>query len=450
MIHNEIEEIVLSKITPSKDDKNKLEETIKEATKKIREELDNRDINAEIELVGSTAKDTYLKNNLDIDIFLVYPRNLKREIIAEYTLSIGRKILTDTEECYAEHPYIRGYFKDFKIEIVPCYKIEDASQKKSAVDRTPLHTRFIKSNLKEYQKQEVRLLKQFLRGIGCYGAEAEIQGFSGYLCELLIIKYDNFRSLLTKVKDWSYGETIKFYDDKTPSFDTPLIVIDPVDKDRNVAAAVSLEKFNLFIIASKEYLEKPRITFFFPKPVKPWSLEEIEKKMYSSKYIGIKFRKPDILSENLYPQIRKTMKSIKKYSEKQGFKIYDIRFHVDKKYIYIIVKTDIQPLSETYIQQGPPVNKKINVQQFIEKWRKHPLAVDQPYEENNRLYVEVKRKYRELTFFLRENLLKMPLGKNIEKIIKEEYEILEDEELLLEELKIFWTEYFEQKYPWER
>jgi len=44
----------------------------------------------------------------------------------------------------------------------------------------------------------------------------------------------------------------------------------------------------------------------------------------------------------------------------------------------------------------------------------------------------------------------MPLGKNIEKIIKEEYEILEDEELLLGELKIFWTEYFEQKYPWER
>lgn len=450
MIHNEIEEIVLSKITPSKDDKNKLEEIINEAAKRIREELNNRGINAEIELAGSTAKDTYLKNNLDIDIFLVYPRNLKRETIAEYTLSIGRSILRDTEECYAEHPYIRGYFKDFKIEIVPCYRIENAYQKKSAVDRTPLHTRFIKSNLKKYQKQEVRLLKQFLRGIGCYGAEAEIQGFSGYLCELLIIKYDNFRSLLNRAKDWSYGETIKFYDYKTPSFDTPLIVIDPVDKDRNVAAAVSLEKFNLFIIASKEYLEKPRITFFFPKPVKPWNLEKIEKKIYEAKYIGIKFRKPDILSENLYPQIRKTIKSIKKYIEKQGFKIYDIRFHVNKRNIYIIIKTDIKPLSETYIQQGPPVNKKINVQQFIEKWRKHPLVVDQPYEKNNRLYVEVKRRYRELTFFLRENLIKVPLGKNIEKIIKEEYEILEDEELLLEELRIFWTEYFEQKYPWER
>jgi len=329
MLHNEIEEIVLSRVTPSKDDREKLEETIEEVTEKVREELNSRGINAEIELVGSTAKDTYLKDNLDIDVFLVYPRNLNRELIAEYTLSIGRKLLENTEECYAEHPYIRGYFKEFKIEIVPCYRIEDASQRKSAVDRTPLHTRFIKSNLKEYQKQEVRLLKQFLRGIGCYGAEAEIQGFSGYLCELLIIKYDNFRTLLSKVKNWRYGETIKFYDNAIPSFDTPLIVIDPVDKDRNAAAAVSKEKFDLFTIAAREYLEKPRVTFFFPNPVIPWSLKEIGEKMHTAKYIGIRFRKPDILSENLYPQIRKTMKSIRRYSEKQGFKIHDIKFHID-------------------------------------------------------------------------------------------------------------------------
>ncbi|HEC89653.1 MAG TPA: CCA tRNA nucleotidyltransferase, partial [Thermoplasmatales archaeon] len=333
--------------------------------------------------------------------------------------------------------------------IVPCYRIEDASQRKSAVDRTPLHTRFIKSNLKEYQKQEVRLLKQFLRGIGCYGAEAEIQGFSGYLCELLIIKYDNFRTLLSKVKNWRYGETIKFYDNAIPSFDTPLIVIDPVDKDRNAAAAVSKEKFDLFTIAAREYLEKPRVTFFFPNPVIPWSLKEIGEKMHTAKYIGIRFRKPDILSENLYPQIRKTMKSIRRYSEKQGFKIHDIKFHINK-YIYIIVKTDVKPLSETFIQQGPPVNKKVNVKEFIDKWQDHPLTVKQPYEENNRLYVEIKRRYRELKSFLTENLSKMPLGKNIEKEIKEEYEILEDEELLLEELRIFWTQYFDQKYPWER
>ena len=59
---------------------------------------------------------------------------------------IGKELLTDTEESYAEHPYIRGYYKDYYIEIVPCYKIEKSSQKLSAVDRTPLHTDYVKNN----------------------------------------------------------------------------------------------------------------------------------------------------------------------------------------------------------------------------------------------------------------------------------------------------------------
>ena len=97
--------------------------------------------------------------------------------------------MDNSEESYAEHPYIRGYYKNYKIEIVPCYKIEKASQKLSAVDRTPLHTQFIKENLKENQKKEVRLLKQFLIGIDWYGAEADVEGFSGYLCEILILTF---------------------------------------------------------------------------------------------------------------------------------------------------------------------------------------------------------------------------------------------------------------------
>ena len=174
---NKIEKEVIKKITPTDDYRKKLDKNLKEIRKNIKKEIKKIKLPLDILLVGSIAKDTYLVNNMDIDFFISFPKNFEKEKIAEISLFIGKKLLTDTEESYAEHPYIRGYYKEYYVEIVPCYKIEKASQKLSAVDRTPLHTEYVKKNLKEKQKKEVRLFKQFLKGIGCYGAEAQIQGF---------------------------------------------------------------------------------------------------------------------------------------------------------------------------------------------------------------------------------------------------------------------------------
>ena len=208
MNSNKIEKQVLERVTPSSYDRKKLEKIIQEIKEKLEQEISDRELPVSIELVGSTAKDTYLKDNLDIDFFLSFPTKFPKDDIAKNALSIGRKFLKDTEESYAEHPYLRGYYKDYHVEIVPCYKIEKASQKLSAVDRTPLHTKYIKENLPDSQKPEVRLFKQFLRGIGCYGAEAEIEGFSGYLCEILILKHASFRKLIESAQNWKTGEKL--------------------------------------------------------------------------------------------------------------------------------------------------------------------------------------------------------------------------------------------------
>ena len=196
----QIEKKVLEKILPSEKERKKLFTTIDELIKVVEEELKKIKIEAKVELVGSTAKDTFLHKNLDIDLFIIFDPSLPKEEISRYALTIGKKILKKTEECYAEHPYIRGFFKSYLTEIVPCYKIEDISKKLSAVDRTPLHTKFIVENLKPEQRNEVRLFKKFLKGIECYGAEAAIEGFSGYLCELLILKYGSFIDVIKSGK----------------------------------------------------------------------------------------------------------------------------------------------------------------------------------------------------------------------------------------------------------
>lgn len=451
---NEIEKEVLKKVTPNTSDRKILEKIIKELKEILEKEIEKRKLPVKIELVGSTAKDTYLKTNLDIDYFLLFPTKFDKSDISKYALLIGKKILSDTEESYAEHPYIRGYYKNYFVEIVPSYKIERASQKLSAVDRTPLHTKYILENLSEKQKSDVLLFKQFLRGIGCYGAEAEIEGFSGYLCEILVLKYATFINIIKNAKNWKFGEKLSLTKDIIPNFDTPLIFIDPVDKKRNVASALSIEKINLFIKACNAYLKNKNIKFFFPAKIKPWSVEKIKNELFKhkSQYIGIKIVKPEIINENLYPQMRKAVKAIWKNCKKNDFTIIDITFFIDdeKNFVYIIIKTKEETLSEIVEHMGPPIKLKKNIDEFKNKWKNDERLLRGPYEKNGRIYVEIKREYIDIKSFLASKIKEFSLGKDIDMIINKKYSLVNLNELLKEDLKILWTEYLDNKMSWER
>ena len=265
---NKIEKQVLKKITPTHEYREKVKEIVEEIRIILKKEIKKRKLPATIQLVGSIAKDTYLQNNMDIDFFICFPTNFKKEEIAKHALSIGKSFLKNTEESYAEHPYLRGYYKEFYTEIVPCYKIENAEQKLSAVDRTPLHTKYVIDNITQSQKQEVRLFKQFLKGINCYGAEAQIQGFSGYLCEIIILYYKTFDNTIKKASRWEKQIKLSLTTKDFLDFDTPLVFIDPVDSNRNVASVLTKEKFDLFVKACREYIKNPKYTFFFPNPSK--------------------------------------------------------------------------------------------------------------------------------------------------------------------------------------
>ena len=177
---SEIIKEVLSEIIPQTERRQKIIETADKVLKKAREAAPN---GVEAMLVGSVAKNTFLAD-VDIDVFLRFPidTNLK-----ERGLEIARKIIPNGEEMYASHPYLRGEIEGIFVDVVPCYKIKDVNELKSAVDRTPFHTEYIKKEIKGME-DEVRLAKQFMKGIGAYGASSSVGGFSGYLVEILVIQ----------------------------------------------------------------------------------------------------------------------------------------------------------------------------------------------------------------------------------------------------------------------
>jgi tRNA nucleotidyltransferase (CCA-adding enzyme) len=454
MDHKDVERFVLEKVKPTMDERLEISRVVDSLKNRVRCEIEQRGLNVSLELVGSIAKDTYIRGNVDIDLFMVFPLSVKRDKLKKHVLEIGKAVLEEWEECYAEHPYIRGYYKGYDTEIVPCYRIESSSQRVTAVDRTPLHTSYVKKHLKEEQKDEVRLLKQFLKGIGCYGAEAKVEGFSGYLCELLIIRYGSFYSLLSEANKWCYKERITLDEDSKVDFDNPLIVIDPVDPKRNVASALSKDKFDLFTLASRMYVKKPDLRFFYPKKVKPWSISRIKKELKEREgvFVGLEIKKPRVIDENLYPQIRKSIRVIREMCESYNFKVMDIGFTVldEEEKVYIIIKTKDDKLPRVETHTGPPVHLKRNVDDFISKWINHPCVIKEPYVKDGRLYVEKEREYSDVYKLLNEKLKNLSLGKDIIKEVNKGFKVLKQGELIRDELKEYWTTLLDGKHPWER
>ena len=156
----------------------------------------------ELRVAGSIARGTNLKGAGDVDIFMLFNKKIERDRIVKLGLEYGKKVLQKKkgryEIKYAEHPYVRLYLDSLgmKADLVPAFKIDDVSEMGTTVDRTPLHTEFINSHLSTKQRDEVRLLKYLLKAHGIYGAEVKINGFSGYLCELLVHHYGSLQNLL--------------------------------------------------------------------------------------------------------------------------------------------------------------------------------------------------------------------------------------------------------------
>ncbi len=155
-------------------------------------------------LAGSVAKGTFLKGAGDIDIFAIFPVSYSKEEMFNTLKKATKKAYpkAKTETGYAEHPYLRIFLNGKRIDLVPSYEMKPGERVKSAVDRSQLHTKYVLSKIKPAQKNEVLLLKQFLKANQLYGAEIKIKGFSGYLCELMILQYGSFEKFLKAASRW--------------------------------------------------------------------------------------------------------------------------------------------------------------------------------------------------------------------------------------------------------
>jgi tRNA nucleotidyltransferase (CCA-adding enzyme) len=439
-----LEERVLKRIVPSKSEEERLREVVSILMKMLQSEIENLGIEAYPLLVGSTAKGTHLKDP-EIDMFVCFSPSTSRGDLQRYGIMLGEYVLEKPEQHFAEHPYLAGEFEGFETEIVPCYEVKDPTKKMSAVDRTPFHSAYVKEHLKKGQNDQVRLLKRFAKGIGVYGAEAKVMGLSGYLCELLVLKYGTFQKVLKASSKWRKGTVIELDKKAAKSFREPLVFIDPVDAGRNVASALSFDQMGRFIHLSKAYLENPKISFFFPPKRKRPTKQSVEKRMKArgTDFVAVVIRKPDVVDDILYPQVWKAEKSVRNLCEEYDFSVHDSGATVVGKEIVIFVELVSAELPAVRKHLGPAPWLK-NADDFLEKWKESRKRIAGPYVENGRLIFDLRREFRFVKGLLRKKVRDLGLGKNLDEIVSKRFVVLLNEEILSRDYHVPLSEFLEK------
>ena len=327
-----------------------------------------------VEIGGSVAKGTWLVDNVDVDIFVKFDSTISKKRLEDLGVKIGRDALLPNESFlrYSEHPYVVGIIDGIIFNIVPCYDVVKGSWKSSA-DRSPYHTSFMKNRFNKSLKNETRLLKKFLKVLGLYGAEIKVKGFSGYVCEVLILKYGSFISVLKAMSNLIGGEILSLDDideDITKKFDTQLVILDPVDNRRNLGAAISPVNVSSFIMASRSFLEKPSIMFF-----KGISVSEITDKVKKSTLLDrisiVILRHEPRTVDILWGQLHRSVDSLSKQISKVGFNVLRTSVASDEDstsaFIFLL---DSLVLPKSQIKMGPNVNMKGEVSKFLNSNRK--------------------------------------------------------------------------------
>jgi tRNA nucleotidyltransferase (CCA-adding enzyme) len=389
-----IEQGVLKSSKPTSEEMKKASKTVKQFLEKLKP--------LKAEVGGSFARGTWLTPLVDVDVFVKFdPKKHKSDQLSEKLEKILKKKFEDIVRVHGSRDYFQIPIEGTTFEIIPVLDINNPKSAQNMTDVSPLHVRWLSKKTSDVIKDEMRLAKQFCKANGCYGAESYINGFSGYVLEILLVHYKSFSSLVKAALKWDEKTIIdveKHYTHKEAlvrlnesKIQSPLIVVDPVWPERNAAAALSLETFEKFKKACSRYLKKPHERLF---QVKKFDLKK-EIRNYKAKNIAVlelvpHEGNPDIEGTKMLKVFQKICRKLKEAE----FEIVKSGWNWEEKAtLWFIVDKGV--LSKTKKHYGPPKNLEDRLKDFKKKWKGKPLKFEKSYS-----YVVIDRKFNKLNEFI--------------------------------------------------
>lgn len=362
----------------------------------LRERLAAAGIDATVTLGGSTAKGTFLDNH-DVDIFVRFPED---GALSDRLATV----LPDAQRVHGSRDYFQLTRGDLTFEIVPVLKVERPDEAKNVTDMSPLHVDYVVRRLHRRPQlaDEIRLAKQFCKAARVYGAESHINGVSGHVLDLLILHYGSFTRLLKAVAAWPDNVVIdpgSHHRDPRTAIDRmkhgPLLLVDPIQPDRNAAAALSREQFDRLRCAAKHFLARPTRRAFTRQRLTPALLKaRYARRGHRVAVIAMEPRggKEDVAATKLLKAHEYLLASLRR----EGFTPARSGWEYDGRGLSWFVLPE-RPLPPTAEWVGPPVAAHRDAERFR---RKH----DDVFERDGRLVARVTRRHRHALPFLLERL----------------------------------------------
>ena len=367
-----IKEVLKKQITlikPSEKEQEKIEKETEKFVGELRKKIKKRKIKAEVFVGGSLAKGTLIKKDkYDIDIFVRFDEKYKDNEISEILEKLVRG-----KRVHGSRDYFQTILKGILFEIVPTLKIKKPEEAENVTDLSFFHVNYIKNKIKKNKKlaEDIMLAKSFCYCQNCYGAEGYIRGFSGYALELLVSYYGSFLKFIKAInKEKVIIDAKKFYKNEKEvmlelneaKLQSPIVFVDPTFKERNALSALSLETFEKFKNACRNFWNFPSERFFEKQNTE----KNLRKKYKNLIIIEAKTNKQkgDIAGSKLkkfYEFL--TFKLGKSFEIKAREFEYDEKRNIGKMYFVLKQKKQI-------LISGPPINKIENLMNFKKKHKK--------------------------------------------------------------------------------
>jgi tRNA nucleotidyltransferase (CCA-adding enzyme) len=394
MTFSQAEQKVLDTITPSQDFDPVVYDTIRKVENSLAKEQ------ATVLMGGSSAKGTYLAGDHDIDLFIRFDREFEREEhISDVLGRCLQQVFDNVERIHGSRDYFMLQRGEYNFEFIPVLHISSFEHAQNVTDMSPLHVDYVSSYTSENPElcQHIRLLKQFCKATKTYGAESYIGGFSGYMVELLVICYGSFHAVLENVAKWQ-GKVIldpeEHHEDPLSVLNeaktiAPIVLIDPVQRDRNAAAALTQEVFERFISASQKYLQSDIAGehFFTLVPLDKETFEKPEGTVGIMVTLKPLQGKKDVVGAKcakVFGHLRQTLHD-------HEFQIVHSswEFQQDKAVLFFAIPPS--KLSKTRIIQGPPVTMQEHAKKFKQRHKKTMEKEGALYAEEKRAFVDASK-----------------------------------------------------------
>lgn len=262
---NRILDQVLNQISLTKKEEQELTEKANRVISKIKPFLKNE----KILIGGSLAKKTIIrKDEQDIDIFVIF----KDELSTKNLGNILKKAKLNVVKIHGSRDYFQLSQDNLIIEFIPIVEIDRLRSNKNVTDFSPLHVKYLTKKANKSILNEIKLAKAFCKSNELYGAESFIQGFSGYALEILICYYRTFTNFLKKIQTQDFIDIEKQFKNRKEAFReinqskllSPLVLIDPTNKYRNICAGLSKDSLERLRKLAKDFLKSPSIDYFSP------------------------------------------------------------------------------------------------------------------------------------------------------------------------------------------